>query len=179
MDEKKKSVSSNALKWGLLVAAVGIIYSLILYILDLSMNKWLSNVTFIFYIAGMIVGTIQYRKQQMGDFMAYSQAVKSTFLIGLFSSILLAIYSFIFLKFIDPGMIDTIIESSREQIVKSNPQLSDDQVDKALSISRYFTNVYVIPLMSIIMSSLVSIIIALILSIFIKKEDPQAQSNTI
>ncbi len=177
MDEKKKSVSSNALMYGSLVGGAGIVYSLILYIMDLSMNRWLGNVSFLFYIGGMILGTLHYRKLYQDNFMTYSQAVGSSFLIGLFAAIILAIYSFIFFKFIDPGMIDKILESSRNEMTAKAPQMSDDDVDKALSIARFFTNAYVLPIMSIIMSSFISIIIALILAIFLKKEDTTIKST--
>lgn len=177
MEEKKKSVSSNALIYGSLVGGVGIVYSLILYILDLSMNKWLGNVSFLFIIGGMVLGTLQYRKLTQGDLMTYSQAVGSCFLIGLYAAIIMGIYSFVFFNFIDPGMIDKILETTRNQITTSNPQMSDEQVDQALSISRYFTNSYVLPIMSIIMSSIISIVVALILAIFLKKEDNTMQST--
>ena len=177
MDEKKKSVSSNAVMYGALVAGVGIVYSLILYILDLSMNKWLGNVSFLFYIGGMIWGTLQYRKNSLGDYMSYSQAVSCAFQIGFYTAIMLAVYTFIFFNFIDPGMIDKILATTREQIVAKNPQLSEDQVDKAVAISRYFTNSYVLPIMSLFMSAIFSIILALIIAIFIKKEDASLQKT--
>jgi hypothetical protein len=177
MDEKKKSVSSNALMYGALVAAAGIVYSMILYIADLSMNNALQYVTYLFYIGGMILGTLQYRKLYQNDFMTYSQAVKNSFLIGFFASLMLAVFSFIFFKFIDPGMIDRIIEMTRNKMTEANPQMTEEQIEKALSISGFFTNAYVLPIMTIITSSIFSIIFALILGIFLKKEDAQQQST--
>ena len=177
MDEKKKSVSTNALMYGALIAGVGIAYSLILYIFDQSMNRWLGNVSFLFYIGGMIWGTLQYRKQYMGDFMSYSQAVNCAFQIGFYAAIMLGVYTFIFFNFIDPGMIDKIIAATREQIVAKNPQLSEDQVEKAVSISRYFTNSYVLPIMSLVTSAIFSIILALIVAIFLKREDASPQNS--
>jgi hypothetical protein len=177
MDEKKKSISSNALFYGALVGGAGIVYSLILFVLGLSMNKWLGNISFLFYIGGMIYGTLQYRKENLQNAMTYSQAVGSAFLIGLYASIILMVYTFIYFKFIDPGMIDAILAKAREDMTASGQQLTEDQIEQALSITRIFTNAYILPIFSLFTSAILSIIIALLVAIFLKKEETLVPGN--
>jgi len=171
MEEKPKSAASNALFYGSLTGVVAIIYSLLLYLFDQSFNNWLVNVAILIFIAGMILGTVQYRNKYLNGFMTYSQAFGSCFLIGLFAAIVGSIYSFIFFNFIDPGMIQQMNDIARERMLSQTPEMTEDQVDKAMSFTRMFTNSYAIPIMSLIVNTIISVVLGLIIAIFIKKED--------
>ena len=58
--EKKQSVAANALTYGLIAGAVIIVYSLVLYIANIYLNKGVSSISYLFLLAGMVWGCLLY-----------------------------------------------------------------------------------------------------------------------
>jgi len=177
MEEKKTSVAINALTYGLMTGAVVIVYSLLLYIANLYMNEPLRYVSFLIFLGGMIWGTFEYRKKMTGGFLTYGQAFSSCFLIGLFAGIIGAIYSFVFVEFIYPGLINEILEQARVKIQEKN--LTEDQIETAMDWTRKFTSPVMMLISSLFMDTIISVILGLIAAIFLKKVDPNTPTSAI
>jgi len=175
MEEEKRTPSMNALTYGVIAGVVMIVYSLLLFIANLYLNKWLGYLGFILLIAIMAWGTMDYRKKQMNGFMTYGQAFSSCFMIGLFAAIIGAIYMFIFASYIHPGLQNEIIDQARERLA-SRPGMSDEMMDNALSYTQKFTTPVMMTIFSLIMYIFWAAVIGLILGIFLKKVDPNKTS---
>lgn len=171
MDEQPKSSTSNALTYGLITGAVMIVYSLILYLLNLHLNKYLGYISFFIMIAGMSYGTIQFRNKIMKGFISYGKAYSSGFMIALFAGILGAIYAYIFYKLIAPDVVGEILDMTRQNIMSKSPQLSDEQVEQAMNMTAKFMTPALMSIFYLIYSLIVAAIGSLITSIFIRKED--------
>lgn len=178
MEEKQRSVISNSLNYGLLVGAAMIVFSLIMYIADLYMNKAVNWIGYIFLVAGMIWGTLEYRKKYANGFLSYGKAFSSCFWIGLFGGIISTIYFFIFIKFIHPGFINEIIDQMRANMIASNPEMSEDQMEQAISMSSKFMSPVFMTLWGFAAYAAMSAVLGLIIAIFLKKEDPSLNSIT-
>ncbi|MCX6286222.1 MAG: DUF4199 domain-containing protein [Bacteroidetes bacterium] len=177
MDEKKPSVASNALNYGLITGAVLIVYSLLLYIANLYMNKSLGYISYLFLLGGMVWGTLEYRKKAANGFLTYGQAFTSCFLIGLIAGILGAVYMFIFAQFINPGLINEIIDQARVSMQGKN--LTDDQIETALDYTRKFTSPILMMIFGFILYAIISAILGLLAAIFLKKPDPNATASSL
>ena len=171
MENKPKSLSANALTYSVIAAVIMIIYSLLLYIFDLNMNQWLSLVSYVILIAVTIWGTLEYRNKVLGGYISYGKAFGSTFLIGLFASIIMAIYVYVFFAFISPGSVQEIIELGRERMMESNPNMSDEDIERALDMQAWMMTPVGMAIYGFISQVIVTAIICLITSIFLKKED--------
>ncbi len=175
--EKKQSVAVNALTYGLITGAVVIVYSLLMYIANLYMNKWVSSISYLFLLGGMVWGTLEYRKKAGNGFITYGQAFTSSFIIGMIAGVLVTIYSFIFIQYINPGMINEIIEQARVQMQDKN--LTEDQIEAALDMTRKFTTPGLMTVFGLGAYALVSAILGLIAAIFLKKPDPNAPTSAL
>jgi len=175
--EKKQSVAANALTYGLIAGAVIIVYSLVLYIANIYLNKGVSSISYLFLLAGMVWGTLEYRKKSDNGFMTYGQAFASCFMIGLVAGVLATIYMFIFVQYINPGMINEIIEQARIQMQSQN--LTDDQIESALDMTRKFTSPVLITIWGLVAYAGISAILGLLAAIFLKKIDPNAPSSAL
>jgi len=171
MEEKSRSTTVQGMYFGAITGIAIIIFSLLLYVADLHMNRSVTWISYLFLLGGMIWGTLDYRKKYLNGFMSYGKAFSTTFMIGLFAGILGSIYIFVFAQFIHPGFIQEIMEQSREQIVNSNPNLSEEQVEQALAISSKFTSPVMMMIWGVVMYAIFSAILGLIAAIFLKKED--------
>ena len=177
MEEKKQSVVANALNFGLITGAVVIVYSLLLYIANLYMNRSLGFVAYVLLLGGMVWGTLEYRKKSMNGFMTYGQAFSSCFLIGLFAGILATIYMFVFVQYIHPGLVNEVIEQTRIKLQEQN--MTEDQIESALDYTRKFTTPIMMTIWGLVGYSLISLMLALVAAIVLKKPDPNAQTSAL
>lgn len=171
MEEKAKSSTSNAFTYGLITGAVMIVYSLILYLLNLHLNDYLRYISFLILIAGMTYGTIQFRNKVMNGFISYGKAYTSSFMISLFAGILGAIYAFIFYKFIAPDVIREMLDMTRQKIIASSPEMTDERIEQAMDMTAKFMTPVIMSIFLLLSCLIVGAIAGLITSAFIKKED--------
>jgi hypothetical protein len=174
MEEKAKSSTSNALTYGLITGAVMIVYSLLLYLLNLHLNQNLGYISFLILIAGMAYGTVQFRNKDMNGFITYGRAYSSSFKIALFAGILAAVYAFLFYQFIAPDVVREILDMANQKIMAKSAQMSDDQMQKAMDMTAKFVSPALMSIFLLIYCIIVAAIVGLITSIFIKKEDKTA-----
>jgi hypothetical protein len=174
MEEKAKSSTPNALTYGLITGAVMIVYSLIIYLLNLYLNKYLGYISFAILIAGSAYGTVQFRNKVLNGYISYGKAYSSGFMIALFASIISAVYAFFFYKFIAPDVVREILDMARQNIMTRSPEMSDEQIEKAMEMTAKFMTPPMMSLFVLLYSIIVAAIAGLITSVFIKKEDKSA-----
>ncbi|MCX6240912.1 MAG: DUF4199 domain-containing protein [Bacteroidetes bacterium] len=177
MEEKKRSVSANALNYGLIAGAAVIVYSLLLYIANLYMNQALGYVGYVILLGVMVWGTLDYRKKTEKGFMTYGQAFTSCFLIGLIAGILASVYMLVFAQFINPGLINEILDKARTQLQEKN--LTEEQIEAALVYTRKFTSPLMMMIFGFLAYAVISAILSLLAAIFLKKDDPGATTSAL
>ncbi len=165
----KKSMNTNSMYYGLLTSIAVIVYYLITYVAGLSMNEFVSYPGYIILIVGIVMGTIAYRDKHNDRFLTYGKSFTSGFLIGLYASIIGAIWTFIFFKFIGSELIPLIHEKVRMEMLRKNPNISEDIINMQI---KYITPLYM-AIGTFFMSVVFSAISGLIAAAFIKKEEPQ------
>jgi hypothetical protein len=177
MEEKPRTVLSNGRYFGLITGAAMIVFSLIMFLSDLYLNQAVNWIGYIFLIAGMVYGTLEYRKKYSNGFLSYGKAFSSCFWIGIFAGIIASVYFYIFVQFIHPGFINELLDQMRANMIESNPEMSDDQMEQAISMSAKFMSPVMMTLWALAGYAAVSAIIGLILAIFLKKEDPSLNTT--
>jgi len=171
MEEKKRSIANQAIIYAFIVAVAGIVFHLVLFISDLYMNKTIGYFGILITLAGMIWGGLEYRKSYLNGYMSYGKAFQLCFLIGLFAGILSALYMVLFATAIHPGYTQELLEQAREQMISSQPDMSDDQIDQAMAMSEKFMTPVMLAVWAFFGNALFSAVLALIAGFFLKKED--------
>ena len=178
MEEKPKTVLSNGLMYGSITGAAMIIYSLIMFLLDLYLNRSVSWISYLVLAGGMFWGTLDFRKKNSNGFLTYGKAFASCFWIGLFAGILSALYLFIFARFIHPGFVQELMDQIRSNMLTKNPNMSDEQVEQAMNMTSKFMSPVMMSIWGLVMNALSAVVIGLILAIFLKKEDKTLNATT-
>jgi hypothetical protein len=171
MEEKTRSASVHALNYGLITGAVLIVYSMVLNLLGLNFNAVLPYLSLLFLIGGMIWATISYRDQYLKGYISFGKAFTTAFLTGLFAGILGAIFTYVYLKFINPDMVLQIMDNAREKVMEKAPDLTEDQLDTALAWQAKFMKPAVMAISSAIYTAFASALLGLIVAAIFKKED--------
>ena len=120
---------------GLIVSCILILVNVIFIIFDLTGNtkiSWLAsalNVALLVYFI-MEFGKLNNNSKSFGELFSYG--FKATALITIILTAFMLVYTLIF-----PESVEKAIEISREQMDK-NPNLTEDQIEQALEITRKF-----------------------------------------
>jgi len=167
---KTKSLGANALLWGLIAGGANVLYSLLLYSLGLSFNKSLGWLVYLILIGIMIWGTKKWRDESSNGYMSYGKAYLSSFLIGIYSGIILSVFMYILYTVIAPELIDQMVAMQRAQMeAKSN--LDQEQIDQALEMSKKFMSPGMMVFWVAIGSAIMSALISLLAALFVRKEE--------
>jgi len=166
--EDKVSIWKANLSNGLILGLIGVVYTLLMYFLDLTFNK---NLGYIFLI-GLIVVLFflikSYRDNYLHGYITYGHSLGAGVIIFLYYSVITGIFTYILYKFIDTGLVAKQLAFTEEAMVNKNaPQAV---IDATMNIQRKIMVPEFIAPISILGNMFTGTIMALIVSIFTRKE---------
>ena len=88
-----------------------------------------------------------------------------------FASVILAFYTFIFVTFINPEYLENILKVAEQEILNSDPEISDENLDMALSMTQKMLQPQWMITLSVLGGTFMGFFYSLIISFFVKKED--------
>ena len=165
-------IFKNSWPYGLILGAISILASLLMYIFDVNMF----SISFaIFSFVGFLVaipatvgvlGCNNLRTKHAADrTIAYLDAVFACLVIFLIGFLLSNLYSYVFNNFIDPGYLKAQMQKLVEMLDKYN--LPQEQIDETIAKSEKGFQ----PVRMLLTSVITSAVLSLIISIFIRKKD--------
>jgi hypothetical protein len=170
--EEKLTVKQVGIKYGIYLALVSIIYTLILQILGLAAKQALGYVGFIFIIVALILAHKEFKRSN--EFMSFGQGLGISMIIITISTILGSIFSYIYIKFVDNSMLDVIREQAIVQMEERG--MSDSQIEQAMEMQAKFTTPEMILVIGILAGIFFGFVIALIVTAITKKTNPELES---
>lgn len=175
METKPNSFIRHTLYYGLYTGGGLILFSLLMYSIDINMQNPLNYLAFLILAAGLFFGITSYRDNFGGGFISYGKCIAAGALISLFASILLAIYSYLFFTFFDTTSIQKMMDLAEENLVKKG--MTDEQIEMAMKYTAKMMTPAWMAIMSILMYVFWGTIISLIIGIFAKKNDPSFEGQ--
>ena len=126
-----------------------------------------------FLIIGAIAYSVTiYRDNFNNGFVSYSQSLKIGTSVVFFASVILAFYTYIFVTFINPEYLENIIKIAEQEILNSDPEISDEDLDLALSMTQKMLQPQWMSTLSVLGGTFMGFFYSLIISFFVKKDDP-------
>ncbi len=169
MEENQTSSFKIALNYAMITAAVLIILDLIFYVMDVPKQSDIRFIAFLAYIAGIVWGQKVYRDVYSNGFISYGKSFSIGFTIGILAVVVIAIYTFVFAKFIDPSIVTQAMEAAEEEMMQSG-NLTDEQIDQRLEMTAKVTTPFTMAIGVFFFGGLIIAVVSLVTSIFIKKE---------
>jgi zinc transporter ZupT len=168
---EKPSSARIALKWGVISAVITIIYSVVLFMTGQHLkNQALSYVSYVFLLGGMILAMKEYRSLN-NDFMGFGEGLGLGTLLSAVSSLISSIFSFLYITFIDPTIMQQINDMQREQMESRG--MTQEQVDQAMEMVSKFTSPGMIFIIGVLGAIFFGFILSLIVSAVMKKDKPE------
>jgi len=161
---------------GLIMGLIGIVYSLVMYFFDLTLNRvqgWVF-IALQFIILYFLVK--MYRDNYKYGLITYGQALGAGMIIFLYYSIIAAIFMYILYTVIDPNMVDKQMVLAEEELLKRG--LPQDQIDISMNVQKKIMIPEVLAPLSIFGNMFYGLIISLIIAAFVRKEGNPLVDNT-
>jgi hypothetical protein len=166
--EENVSVWKANLNSGLIMGLIGVAYSLVMYFLDMTLNRNQGYFLLLILIVVLYLLVKSYRDNYLHGYMNYGQAVGAGVIIFLYYSIIAAIFLYILYKFIDPGLVAKQLASTEEMLEKRG--MTQEALDAAMNIQKKIIKPGIMAPFSILGSMITGVIMSLIVGIFVRKE---------
>jgi hypothetical protein len=171
MEEQAKAPFwKPALMYGAILGLVSVFISLVFYFIGMATVNWTSWVNIAINLAVLVYLMIQYRNVHLGGYASFGQIFVMVLVsAGIISTIIGAVYQYLLLTVIDPGLVDQIRIVAEEKIM-SNSRIPESMYDDILDRMEKRMNVTYMIKMALIFGPIMNAIIGLIVAAFIKKE---------
>jgi NADH:ubiquinone oxidoreductase subunit 6 (subunit J) len=120
---------------GVIITLLLIVLGLIIYFTGQMENKSIGYLQYVILVGGIIWSCISYAKQMNGNVTfgnVFAHGFKTTAVVAA----LLAVYTFIAVKFLFPDMVDKALEIAKKDMESKN--LTDEQMQTGLDMARKF-----------------------------------------
>ncbi|GAB3541351.1 DUF4199 domain-containing protein [Spirosoma fluminis] len=161
------STARVALKWGLITGLGLVVYSVILYTLDLTAIPWLGALIYVLLIVGLILGMREYRSANSG-YMSYSEGLSIGALLSAIAGFLSSAFSVFYTTIIDPGFQERLYDQMREQMEEQG-KLSDEKIDSMMEMTQKFQGPGITFFFGIFWFVLIGVILSLIIAAVMRK----------
>ena len=164
-----------ALKWGLILGVVSIIYSLILFLTDNIGNQSLGYLAYVFSIVAITLAMRDF-KNLNGGYMSYGQGVGLGTLTAAISGFLSSLFSVFYMNVIDPGVMTRLTDKAREDM-EARGNMTDEQIDQGMEIMAKFQSPVILFIVGIIAATLLGLVFSLVISAIIRRDKPSPFDN--
>ena|SRR5689334_2287377 len=132
----EQKVTSPVLK-GVIITLLLIVFGLIIYFTNQMENSAIQYIQYAILCIGIIWSCISYAKQLNGNVTfgnVFAHGFKTTAVVAA----LLAIYTFIAVKFLFPDIVDKSMDIAKKRMESSGRNMSDEQIQQSLDMVRKF-----------------------------------------
>jgi hypothetical protein len=167
---EKPSTARVALKWGIISAIISVVFTIIMYNLDLWKMVWVSIATgLLITILILVLACKEFRTLNNG-FMTFGEGLGLSMLIIAVSGLISNAFNQLYVNVIDTGIKDQIADFQEEMYIKQG--LSQERIDMAMQQTERFNNPSMQFLFSMLGTLLFGFIISLIIAAVMKKNRP-------
>jgi hypothetical protein len=165
------TVKSVGIRYGLILGVIAIAYFVILAVAGVDMTKGLQRwgMTIISFVV-MILAQ-KYFKDNGDGFMRFGQGFSIGMWTGIISSVISALFTYIYIKFIDAGFVTAIRENAINEMQSSGK--SDEEIEMAMKFVDMFTNAEAMLIFGLVGGIIGSLVLALVTAAIMKKDNPQ------
>jgi len=174
-------MDNPGIKWGIYLGIASVAMTLIMYLVN---PIWMfQSKAMLFGLAvtiGFLVMAGKEKRDDLGGFASFGQIFPTLFIACLISAVISVIFSFVLIKFIDPGLIDVQKEATMESTKwwMELMGVEGDAMDEALEATAEALDEQDVAgpgqmVTGLLFSAVIAAIISAIMSLFIMKKNPE------
>jgi putative flippase GtrA len=168
-EQPNVSPFATALRYGIIGGVVSIILFLFLYLIDSYQSRAISfTMTIALLITFILLSQKSHRDIDLKGFMSYGRAIGVGMLTVLFMGLLNAVFSVVFLEFIDSSMVEDAIRKAEDDMIDRD--MSSEQIEQSLKIAKFLSHPIFIFFGSLLREGVLGLIVALITGAITKRD---------
>ena len=168
----KVTTRSVGIRYGLMMAVISIAFFVVMNVAGIDMQGPVGYASWAI-TAAMLFLAQKYYKDQGDGFMTIGQGTGIGFWVGIISSVISSIFTYVYIKFIDDSFLQAIKDKQMEAMEKQG--LSDEQIELSMKIAGAVTSPEAILGFGIVGGIVVAVLIALVISLFTKNVNPDLE----
>ena len=165
--ENQTTTTRTALKWGVIIGIISILYSTAIMVSGQIGNQALTYPVYLIIGVGLYLSMNDFKKENQG-FISYGQGLGVGTLMSAISGLISSFFSMAYMKFIDTSISDQIMKKAVEDMEKKG--IPEEQIDQAMEISKMFMSPGAMFVMGLLGSVLIGFILSLIIAAIVKKD---------
>ena len=174
MENQKITTVKTALNFGLILGGISLVYSLMLFFLDMHyQGETATSLIGYILLIGLVLWAIMHFKKNNDGYISLSEALKTGVGTALISAIIVCIYTIVMIQYLDPEFLDKSIEYQKQKMLQENPEISVESVNKMFDMQKEFSGPFIISGFIIIFNLFFGFIISLIVGLIVKKSKPE------
>jgi hypothetical protein len=139
---------------------------------------WMTALQLGVLVALQIAAIVKF-KSLNGGYARFGSAFRTAFVTGAVAAMVIGLYMIFHTSQLVPDFAEKSMEGARIEMEKTNPDLPEEAVDKALSMVERFTKPHWIGMLSFISNLFPAVIFALLIAAFLKKDPPPGWEDVI
>lgn len=179
IENNKQSMIKSAISYGLILGVILVAYSVVQWSLNLMLSKYVAWGIYLVMILCLYFIGKKYRDDHHNGFISYGKVFGFCVLSLVFAAFILGFYNYFLYRFLDPGLINVILENSREKMLESSQELTEEQIELALSWTKKFMTPSLLFIGVVFNTVLFGTIFSLITSIFVQKKDKSLDDSLL
>ena len=171
-NQKSTSAKQIMLNYGLFLGLASILIAVVNFAFgDAYKPHW--SISIISGVASIIIIVLGFKKlkESNGNLLSLGEALKTGLGIALISGIIYVIYLYAFTNFIEPEYYTNLTKVQEATMIESYPNMTDEQLENALEMSKKFSGFGMISAITLIMSLFFGFIISLIAGLIMKRTE--------
>ncbi len=174
MENNSSPLKSHIIQYGLLLGGISVVFSLMLYFLDMhyTQESAVNWINWFITIAVIVLAIISYRKSNEG-FLSLSEALKLGLGISVIGALIAIAYTYVLVNFLDPDTIEKTLEISQNKMLDEYPEMTQEQIEQAKEMQRKFSSTGVISTMIMVFSLVFGFVFSLISGLILKRNRPE------
>jgi hypothetical protein len=174
-ENNRPSKVKSALNFGAILGLALAIISLITYVLEMYDSSWIGWLGNIILVLGVVYAIKRYRDEELGGYISYGQGVGYGTLIGLFAGIIISFVTYLYLGFVDDGMIQFILGEQERNLYESG--MSTEQTEMMMKTTKMMTSPGAIAIFGVFGQVFFAFITSLVAMAFLKKDSDSPENS--
>jgi len=178
--EQKLSPSKSALPYGALFGILMVLEFVLVYVMDVdpitnpTLGIIINSLNYLLFPVGIItIGCVYYKKNINNGFVSFGECLKIGVTICFIAGLIYGIFSGVF-NTLFPEFIEDLMKKTRQVMLKQNPNMTSDQAEMAISMTKKFMNPAIAIPVTVAMFSFIGLIYSLIIGAFVKNDHPNS-----
>jgi uncharacterized membrane protein len=164
------SSTKTALKWGVILGVLFMIFGTITYVAELWKNSWTQLITYLLLIVIIYLGINEYKKNNE-SYLTIGQGISIGTLIAAISSMISGAFNFIYTTFVDTTFTSKMQDFTREKMLEDG-KITEEQVDQIMEMTQKISSPGIMFILGILIFIFFGFIFSLIIGAILSKKRP-------